>query len=100
MNLRKIFGRQHLSPKLKIQKENKMSRKNKDMIVKVARTGSKVIDVCLNGEHTVKDALLAAGLNVKASEEIRVNKEVVEDDYELSDGDIVVLAKNISGGSR
>lgn len=74
--------------------------KHKDMIVHVARSGSKVIDVCLNGEHTVEDALKAAGLNVKASEEIRVNGEVVETDYELEENDRVVLAKNIAGGAR
>lgn len=77
-----------------------MSKKYSDMTVKVARTGSKVVEVCLNGEHTVEDALKAAGLNLKASEEVRVNKNVVDSDYELKDGDIVVLAMHIAGGSN
>jgi sulfur carrier protein ThiS len=80
--------------------KGKSMSKHKDMIVHVARSGSKVIDVCLNGEHTVEDALKAAGLNVKGTEEIRVNGEVVETDYELEENDRVVLAKNIAGGSR
>jgi len=76
-----------------------MSRHN-DIIVHVARSGSPVIDVCLNGQHTVADALEAAGLNAKASEEIRVNSQIVDSDYELKDGNRVVLAKHVAGGSR
>jgi sulfur carrier protein ThiS len=72
--------------------------RHEDIEVKVARTGSQVKEICLNGDHTVQDALDAAGLNVKASEEIRVNGETVDADYELEDGDRVVLAKNIAGG--
>lgn len=68
------------------------------MDIKVSRTGSKVIEVTLNGGHSVADALEAAGLTKKASEMIYVNKEEVDDDYELEDGDRVVLAKNIEGG--
>lgn len=100
----RLFGKKKTktkeSPNIKNSKEKKMSKKHDSMIVKVARTGSKVIDVCLNGEHTVEDALKAAGLNAKASEEIRVNGEVVETDYELEEGDRVVLAKNIAGGKK
>jgi sulfur carrier protein ThiS len=69
-----------------------------DITVKVARTGGLVKEIALNGKHTVEDALIAAGLTVKASEEIRVNGESVDADYELEDGDRIVLAKNIAGG--
>lgn len=77
-----------------------MSRRDSDegIFVKVARTGSSSIEVCLNGGRTVEDALEAAGLNKKASEEIRVNGEDAELDDELDDGDRVVLVKNIEGG--
>lgn len=74
-------------------------RKNKDLMVKVARTGSKVVGVALDGGRTVADALRAAGISKKESEEIQVNGEEVDDmDYELEDDDRVVLIKNIEGG--
>lgn len=79
----------------------KVSRRrdsDEGIFVKVARTGSSAIEICLNGSRTVEDALEAAGLNKKASEEIRVNGEDAELDDELDDGDRVVLVKNIEGG--
>lgn len=70
----------------------------RDIFVKVARTGGNAIEVCLNGSHLVEDAIEASGLNIKASEEIRVNGEEAEFDTELRDGDRVVLVKQIEGG--
>jgi putative ubiquitin-RnfH superfamily antitoxin RatB of RatAB toxin-antitoxin module len=77
-----------------------MGRKRKDegILVKVARTGTKVEEVALNGRHTVQDALEAAGVNKKSTEEITVNGEDAEMDYELEDGDRVLLTKNVEGG--
>jgi len=83
----------------KIRNLRKNMSKNK-MIVQVSRSGSDLIKVVFSGRYTVADALEAAGLNVKSSEEIRVNKKVVDTDYELNNNDRVVLAKNVSGGSR
>lgn len=71
-----------------------------EIFVKVARTGSQVLEVALNGDHTVEDALEAAGINKKVTEEVRVNGETEEMDYELEDGDRIMLVKNIEGGSR
>jgi len=75
-------------------------KKNEDaeIMVKVARTGSKVVEVALNGGREVRDALNAAGISKKESEEISVNGEEVDMDYELEEGDRVVLTKNIEGG--
>lgn len=68
------------------------------IFVKVARTGSRATEVCLDGDRTVEAALETAGLNLKSSEEVRVNGEPVDTDYELEDGDRVTLVKNIEGG--
>lgn len=69
--------------------------------IKVSRSGSKVETFTLaNGNRAVSDALRAAGINKKESETIQVNGEEIDDlDYELEDGDRVVLIKNIEGGA-
>ena len=75
-------------------------KKEKDILVKVARTGSKVQEVALNGGRTVEDALIAAGISKKTSEEIQVNGEEADLDMELENGDRVVLVKNVEGGVK
>jgi len=83
------------------KKKNKKKAGNKDILIKVGRTGARVIEVVLNGDRTVEAAINAAGLSKKDSEIIQVNGEEVDDlDMDLSDGDRVVLVKNIEGGSR
>lgn len=69
--------------------------------VKVARVGSRTAEVELNGGRTVQDALDAAELSPKASEDVTVNGDEwdVDSDEELRDGDKVVLVKNIEGGN-
>lgn len=83
-----------------MEKTKKSKQKSGDNIfVKVARTGSVVKDVALNGGRTIDDALKAAGVNKKESEIIQVNGEEVDDlTIELEEGDRIVLVKNISGG--
>ena len=76
----------------------KKKKEEAEIMVKVARTGSKVVEVALNGGREVRDALEAAGISKKESEEISVNGEEADLDYELEDGDRVVLTKNIEGG--
>jgi len=49
---------------------------------------------------TVEEALEAAGLSPKTSESVRVNGEDVDLDYELSDGERVMLVKDIRGGGK
>lgn len=72
-------------------------RRPRGIMVKVARTGTKAIDVALNSERTAQDAIDAASLMKKASEEVYVNGEPVESDFELDDGDRVILVKSIEG---
>ena len=87
--------------KTKGEEVNSVASKKKvdaEIMVKVARTGSKVVEIALNGAREVRDALEAAGISKKESEEISVNGEEADLDYELEDGDRVVLTKNIEGG--
>jgi len=71
----------------------------KDILVKVGRTGARIIEVALNGDRTVEAAINAAGLSKKDSEIVQVNGEEVDDmDMDLSNGDRVILVKNIQGG--
>jgi len=98
MNIKKLLRVKKRNPKKINNSKGDKMRKHSDMTIKVGRIGSPTIEVVLNGDHTVQDALDAAGLNPKSSEEIRVNKRVVDTDYELKENDLVVLAKNIEGG--
>lgn len=78
--------------------EKKMSGKG-DVLIKVARIGTKAEEYVLNGNRTIYDALKAAGFVKKESEIVQVNGEEVDDmEMELEDGDRVVLVKNIQGG--
>ena len=81
-------------------KKNKKAKKvEKDFLVKVGRTGARIIEVALNGDRTVEAAINAAGLSKKDSEIVQVNGEEVDDmDMDLSNGDRVILVKNIQGG--
>ena len=80
-------------------KKKKEKKVEKDILVKVGRTGARIIEVALNGSRTVEDAINAAGLSKKDSEIVQVNGEEVDDmDMDLSNGDRVILVKNIVGG--
>lgn len=79
----------------------KKSKKTGDVLVKVGRIGTETKEYALNGVRTVEEALRVAGLSVKESEIVQVNGEEIDDmSHELSDGDRVILAKNVEGGSR
>lgn len=66
------------------------------ILVKVAKLPGTVAEYALNGGRTVNDALAVAGLD-DAGFEIRVNSEKVDGDFELEDGDVVLLVKKIKG---
>lgn len=77
----------------------KVTKSKKLISVKVARSHGKVIPVRLaQGKRTVEDALKLAGLSIKDSEEAFVNGEEAEMEYELENGDRVILVKNVEGG--
>jgi len=68
--------------------------------VKIFRAGSDGTEVSLKKGATVESALEKAGLNKKDSEIIQVNGDIESMSYKLSEGDQVVLVKNIEGGSE
>jgi sulfur carrier protein ThiS len=77
-----------------------MGRKKKVELlsVKVCRANSKAIEVNLEEGATVQDALEVAEINPKRSEVVRIDGDEVEMDYEVEDGDIVTIVRNIEGG--
>lgn len=66
--------------------------------IKIFRAGSDGTEVSLKEGSTVSDALKKSGLNKKDSEIIQINGDIKSMSDELSDGDQVVLVKNIEGG--
>lgn len=71
-----------------------------EILVKVGRTGSPVVEVVLNGARTVRDALEAAGVEYESNSRIKVGGETVDLDSgdELENGDIVTVSGSIKGG--
>lgn len=67
--------------------------------VKVFRGGSTGTEVSVRKGASVKAALRKGGLNKKDSEIVQVNGDVESMSFKLSDGDQVVLVKNIEGGN-
>jgi len=70
-----------------------------NITVKIFRAGSDGTEVSLKEGATVSDALKKSGLNKKDSEIIQINGDIKSMSDKLSDGDQVVLVKNIEGGS-
>ncbi len=75
-----------------------MPRTRGEIIVKVAKTGGLVQEVCLNGGRTVEDALKASGIDYDEDTKIRVNGGSSELEDELKNKDIVTLSDKIEGG--
>jgi sulfur carrier protein ThiS len=80
------------------KKKNKKTEE-KDILVKVGRVGAEVKEIALNGDRTIKKALAVVGFVKKNSEIVQVNgKEEDNLDKRLSNGDRVILTKNVQGG--
>lgn len=71
---------------------------NRPIFVDVCRVGAPAVKVTLGEERTVQAALDASGMRKKETEQAQVDGENVRMSDELSDGDTVVLVKNIEGG--
>lgn len=69
-----------------------------EILVTVARVGAPSVEVCLNGQHTVLDACRAANISPKSTESYKVDGDEVEADYEMENGQVLILTKNIQGG--
>ena len=78
------------------------AKKEEEIVVTVGRMGADAKRVALKGANTVKEALVAMGLNKKGSEIVQVNGEEVSQsgimDRKLREGDQVILTRNIEGG--
>mgnify|MGYP001560328226 CR=1 FL=1 len=72
--------------------------------VTVGRMGGDSSKVILKGQQNVRDALSAVGLNKKATEIVAINGEEVNQngimDQKLSEGDQIILTRNIEGGLK
>lgn len=72
--------------------------------VAVGRMGGDSSRVILRGKYDVRSALAAVGLNKKSSEIVQINGEEVNQnnimDYTLSEGDQIILTRNIEGGNK
>ena len=66
---------------------------------KIFRAGTDGMEISLESGQTVEDALQKSGLNKKSSEIIQINGKIKSIDTEVQDGDVIILAKNIEGGS-
>lgn len=67
--------------------------------VRIFRAGTNATEVGVESGQTVKDVLRKSGLNKKDSEIIQINGEIKSMDTKVQDGDVIILAKNIEGGS-
>lgn len=66
------------------------------IVVKAGKLPGVLTDVALGGNATVADALSQAGLDATGFE-VRVNGESASGDRRLSDGDTVLLTRQIKG---
>ena len=74
-----------------------MSSNTEEMFeVRVGKMPGTIVNVALNGNHTVADALRAAGLD-PAGFQIHVNGDSSNLTDELGEGDTVLLLKKIKG---
>lgn len=73
-------------------------REAKPIFAKVGRTGGLVSEVCLNGDHSVEAALIAAGLNYDEADKVRVNGLKATGSSTLKNHDVVTVSGKIEGG--
>lgn len=76
--------------------------KKKGFSVSVCRSGARSIEVASEAGDSVADAIGNAGLNLKTSEIVQVNGDELDrdelDEVEVTEGDRIILVKNIQGG--
>ncbi len=65
--------------------------------VKVGRTGGRVCEYNLPEDSTVDDLLSAHSEALKKGETLSIDGETVESDYELGDGDEVIIFPSTTG---
>lgn len=65
--------------------------------VKVGRIGASLVEVVLNAGATVGDALKAASIELKETEQVEMNGETVGSSYEVADNSRLFVVKNVAG---
>lgn len=66
--------------------------------VRIFRAGTDATEVSVPEGSTVKDVLNKSGLNKKDSEIVQINGNIKDMNTKVSDGDVIVLVKNVVGG--
>jgi sulfur carrier protein ThiS len=66
--------------------------------VRVGRVGAKIETVALSQGATVQDALTAAGITMKETEQIELRGDTVNSTTSLQDDDLILVVKNVVGG--
>lgn len=69
------------------------------ILVKVSRIGSQVVEVSLDKDSTVQDALDAAGFDAESFNRLRIAGEAVELEDIVEDGDILTVSGGMKGGN-
>lgn len=64
--------------------------------VRAGKLPGKIVEIALNGDRTVSAAIQAAELDATGFE-IRVNGQPASADFQLEDGDTVLLVKKVKG---
>jgi len=67
--------------------------------VQVGRVGATLKSVTLKAGSSVEDAIIKAGLKVKSTEEVRVNTNERDIDDEVENNDVIMLVRNVEGGT-
>jgi putative ubiquitin-RnfH superfamily antitoxin RatB of RatAB toxin-antitoxin module len=68
--------------------------------VQVGRVGATLKSVSLKDGSSVEDAITKAGLRVKDNEQVRLNTNEVDMDAEVSNHDVIMLVRNVTGGKE
>lgn len=89
------------TPRKATTKRKPVARRGVPILVKVARTGSTVAEIALNGNtgYAVENALQAGGLDFGDDEKLRVNGKPATLKTILKNGNVVTIAGNIQGAN-
>ena len=64
-------------------------------LVKVARVGGKLKEVCLNDRDTISQAIAAAGLAIRQNEDAWINHHIVDINAQVGNKEIIILEPRV-----
>ena len=79
-------------------RKRRVNAEPEEFIVKVARTGGRVVEVSVEAGATVEDALEASGIDYSSTDRIRKNGNTADFDATVSQNDVITVAGKIKGG--